>query len=242
MIFPLPPKENNNDTSSPSQAPLHSMTKLRLHLYSPQPPTLCILDPINNVMMEYFGHQIINCKVTNITTSRASICRLALHAGIFKRPDKSLRIGRYSSKTKGLSTYKRLQVRRVRRAAKHALEKSLYFQHKERCNKQLINQMGRGHKLPSSQEEGANRDGGQNSGGGPRRQGGNKVKLGNFCCALFSHQPPSSYLLDNGTDGGGKRVLYRHPSLELECARGDGGCNGGGHIATEKGEERVACN
>ncbi len=102
--------------------------------------------------------------------------------------------------------------------------------------------MGRGNKLPSSQEEGANRDGRQNSRGGAKRQGGNKVDLGNFCCALFSHQPPSSYLLDNGTDGGGKRILYCHPSSESEHARGDGGCNGGGHIATGQGEERVACN
>jgi hypothetical protein len=212
MIFPLPPEEDNNDTSPPSQAPLHSMTKSRLDLYSPQPPALRILDPINNVMMEYFGRQIIDRKVTTITTNRASIRRLALHAGIFKRPDKSLRIGRYSSKAEGLRTYKRLQVRMVRRAAKHALEKSSYFQHKERCNNQLIEKMGRGHKLPSSQEEGANRYGGRNSGGGAKRQGGNEVELGNFCCALFSHQPPSSYSLDNGADGGGKRVLYRHPS------------------------------
>jgi hypothetical protein len=161
---------------------------------------------------------------------------------MFKRPDKSLHIGRYSSKAEGLRPYKRLQVRRVRRAAKHALEKSLHFQHKERCNNQLIEQMGRRHKLPSSQEEGANRDGGRNSGGGAKRQGGNKVELGDFCCALFSHQPPSSYLLDNVADGGGKMILYCHPSLRSERARGDGGCNGGGHIATGQGEERVACN
>ncbi len=83
MKFLPPPKEDNNDTSPPSQAPLHSMTKSRLHLSSPQPPALCILDPIDNVVMEYFGCQITNRKVTNITTNRASICCLALHADIF---------------------------------------------------------------------------------------------------------------------------------------------------------------
>ena len=79
MKFLPPPKEDNNDTSPPSQAPLHSMTKSQLLLYSPLPPTLHILDPIDNIMMEYFCCQIIYPKVTKITTNRASIRRLALH-------------------------------------------------------------------------------------------------------------------------------------------------------------------
>ncbi len=47
-------------------------------------------------------------------------------------------------------------------------------------------------------------------------------------------------MLNNSADGGGKRVLYCHPSSRSELARGDGGCNGGGHITTGQGEERVA--
>ncbi len=57
------------------------------------------------------------------------------------------------------------------------------------------------------------------------------------CDSLFFKPSPSSYSFVDGDDGGGKRVSYRHPSLQSERARGDGGCIGEGHIVTWQGEE-----
>ncbi len=85
-----------------------------------------------------------------------------------------------------------------------------------------------------------NYDGGQYIGGGVAtgqdEERGERYNVGYE--ALFLDQP-SSYLFDNGVEGGGERVSYCHPSLQLEHANDDTGYNSGVlTITTGQGEER----
>ncbi len=69
-----------------------------------------------------------------VSKTKASIRRLARHAGITKETDRSLRICQFRSKADGLRAFKILQVRRAR---KHLLKKSSLSK-QERCDNQTV--------------------------------------------------------------------------------------------------------
>jgi hypothetical protein len=188
--------------------------------------------------MECLGCIFIDPKIIKVIINTASIRHLALHAGVPKNPDKSLRIGRYCSKAKGLQTFKILQARRARSAAKRLLKKSSLSPRKGRCNNQLL--------CHNRIKCWCNRVEGHVNGRGEKRGEADAGERDNVGCALLSSKNPSPS--DDGIDEGGQE------SIELICPSlqsvwrtigNDGGYGGGGEKrgkAVDTGEcSNVGC-